>query len=69
MCNYVYHSVPLILKYSCLYLCVLEKRKKPPDALAPKSENDRLSADSTINALSSAVNSTSFHKGTKRPRK
>lgn len=46
-----------------------KKRKKPPDALAPKSENDRLSADSTINALSSAVNSTSFHKGTKRPRK
>ncbi|KAK7582257.1 hypothetical protein V9T40_013702 [Parthenolecanium corni] len=47
-----------------------KKRKKPPDALASKSDNDRLSADSTVNTLSSAVNSTtSFNKGVKRPRK
>ncbi len=46
-----------------------EKRKKPPDSLVPKPDNDRLSADSTVNALSSAINSTTFHKGVKRPRK
>ncbi|XP_065216483.1 protein daughterless-like isoform X2 [Planococcus citri] len=46
-----------------------KKRKKPPDTMVVKPENDRLSvADNVVNALSSAVNSTTFHKGVKRPR-
>lgn len=64
------HSRRRIRANFTLFACFAEKRKKPPDTMVAKPENDRLSAaDNAVNALSSAVNSTTFHKGVKRPRK